>query len=246
MKVKKMNDVSNRTVVVLLIATIVVSLGGTLISLTAINNRLGVLGLAPITGFATVPNATATLTIETVSSIRFSQATINFGSGYVNTSGGYDNCTLSTLPGDYGLNMGCSDTFNELTNGFTIENDGNTNLSVELLSNVTPANFIGSDTALFLWNVTVNETGSCVNVTGTDRTAVEPNTTTAGCGGDTSDCGAIFETVVTSYKNICPSLLYVDATDALNVDINISIPDSSPSGTKIAGFVVRGTREPLT
>ncbi|MBL7055120.1 hypothetical protein ISS05_05165, partial [Candidatus Woesearchaeota archaeon] len=53
MKVKKMNDVSNRTVVVLLIATIVVSLGGTLISLTAINNRLGVLGLAPITGFAT-------------------------------------------------------------------------------------------------------------------------------------------------------------------------------------------------
>lgn len=244
-----MKRVSNRTVTLLLIATIIIAIGGTFFSLEAVNRGLSALGLAPITGFALAPNATATLTIAVTSSIKFIQANIDFGTGYVNASGGYNNCTLSTLPGVYGYNFGC-EGFNEISNGFTVENDGNTNLSVELESNRTAAQFIEVGSALFKWNVTINETGSCVNISGSNRLVVEPNTTDAGCGGNpgtgASDCGTIFETVVTSYKNICPSLLYDDSSDALNIDINISIPVDAPTGAKIAGIVVRGTREPLT
>tara|TARA_Y100000310_G_scaffold241784_1_gene245870 strand:+ start:31611 stop:32324 length:714 start_codon:yes stop_codon:yes gene_type:complete len=236
-------EVSNKTIMVLLIATIVVSLGGTYISLSAVNNRLASIGLAPITGFVTtVPNATATVTVNTVSSIQFSQSSVAFGSGSVNTTGGFNNCTLSTTDAK---NTGCTD-FNEVYNGFTIENDGNTNLSVELRSNVSAIEFVGVNNALFLWNVTVNETGSCVNKSGTSRTSVEPNTTSSDtCGGmGPNDCGSIFESVSTSNKNICPSLLFGDGNDALNVDINISIPYDAPTGAKLAGLIVTGTAEP--
>ncbi len=230
-------EVSNRTIMALLIATVVVSLGGTYISLSAVNNKLTSIGLVPITGFAVIPNATATVTVNTISSIKFSQASVAFSTGSVNTASGFNNCTLSTTSAS---NSGCTD-FSEVSTPFTIENDGNTNLSVELRSNATATTFIGSG-ALFLWNVSVNESGSCVNASGTDRTAVQPNTS-VGCGGTTNACGSIFESVSTSNKNICPSLLYNDASDSLNIDINISIPYDAPTGTKIAGIIVTGTAE---
>lgn len=242
-----MKDISSKTVVALLVATIVISLGGTFATLNALNNKLGV-GMPQITGFATVPNATATLTVQTYSSIKFSQATVAFGAGSVNTSGGFNNCTLSTLGGATGLNSGCID-FTEVNNGFTIENDGNTNLSVELRSNETAEQFIGVGSALFLWNVTVNEAGSCRNTTvsSTPDGIVQPNTS-VGCGGGggAAGCGTIFEAVSTSNKNICPRLLFVDASDALNVDINISIPADAPAGAKVAGLIVTGTRHPTS
>jgi hypothetical protein len=230
-------EVSNRTIMALLIATVVVSLGGTYISLSAVNNKLTSIGLVPITGFAVIPNATATVTVNTISSIKFSQASVAFSTGSVNTASGFNNCTLSTTSAS---NSGCTD-FSEVSTPFTIENDGNTNLSVELRSNATATTFIGSG-ALFLWNVSVSESGSCVNASGTDRTAVQPNTS-VGCGGTTNACGSIFESVSTSNKNICPSLLYNDASDSLNIDINISIPYDAPTGTKIAGIIVTGTAE---
>jgi hypothetical protein len=241
-----MRDVSNRTVLMLLFATIAISLGGTFITLNAVNDRLGTLGLAPVTGFAVVPNGTATVTISTTSSIIFTAATVAFGSGSVNTSAG-NNCSLITL--DQGTasgdNEGC-DGFNELSNGFTVENDGNTNLTVELRSNKTAANFIGVGSALFTWNVTLNESGACVNSSSAGaggRSSVYPNTSSTDCGGDTTDCGSIFEAVSTSDKVICPSLLFEDANDALNIDINITIPVDAPVGAKEVGLVVTGTAQ---
>ena len=241
-----MGEISNRAILALLVATVVVSLGGTYISISAVNSRLTSIGLTPITGFATIPNATATVSIETFSSIKFSQSSVAFGSGSVNTSGGFNNCTLSTLDAG-GINSGCRD-FNQVSNGFTIENDGNTNLSIELKSNASAEDFIGLGSALFLWNVTVNASGSCVNKSGTGSLAVQPNTS-LGCGTDgnaASDCGSIFEAVSTSNKNICPSLLFEDSKDALNIDINISIPYDAPAGGKVAGLIVTGTREPTS
>ena len=233
-----MDDVSNKTVVMLLIATVVVSLGGAYISLNAVNNKLSGIGVGPITGLATtVPNGTATLIISLVSSIQFSDATVDFGTGSINTSIG--NCTLSTTSAN---SAGCVD-FSAQANGFTIQNDGNTNLSITLVSNLAAADFIQDGAALFLWNVSVSEPGSCVNATGS-RKVVEPNTTGAGCDGIA--CGAIFEAVSTTTKNICPSLLFDDASDQLDIDINITIPVTSPSGTKTAILTITGAREPAS
>ncbi len=240
-----MKEISNKTVVALLFATIAISLGGTLVVLNNLNSRLGTLGTSQITGFALIPNATATVTVQTFSSIKFSQASVAFGTGNVNTSGGFNNCTLSTLAGATGANSGCAD-FTEVNNGFTIENDGNTNLSVELRSNVTAEQFIGIGSALFLWNVTVSESSSCRNATTAD--VVQPNTS-LGCGtagGAATDCGTIFESVSTTNKNICPRLLFTDASDALNININVTIPSDAPAGGKVAGLIVTGTRNPTS
>ncbi len=237
-------DVSNRTVLALLLATLAISIGGTFISLSTINSRLAGAGFEPITGFALIPNGTATLNIASTASIIFTADTVAFGSGSVNGSSGRNNCTLSTLPGPYGSNAGC-DGFNELNNGFTVENDGNVNLSVDMRSNVTAITFIGDLSAEFRWNVTLNETGACVNGTGS-RSAVSPNTTSdddCGCAGPACDCGAIFESVTTSNKIICPSLLFDDTKDSLNIDINITMPVTSPQGGKVAGLIVTGTTE---
>ena len=241
-----MNDVSNKTIFALLVATVVISLGGTYISMSAVNNKLGSLGFgpitgffAPITGFALIPNATATVTVELFSSIKFTDSSVAFGSGNVNTTGGFTKCALSTVY----TPRGCV-SFNDVTDGFTIENDGNSNLSVELRSNVTAAQFIGGSSPLFLWNVTVNEAGSCVNASGTSfrpRTAVTPNTS-ANCATHDA-CGADFEAVSTSNKNICPSLLFSDSSDTLDIDINITISEDAPEGAKLAGFIVTGTAE---
>ena len=234
-----MGEISNKTILALLVATVVVSLGGAYISISAVNSRLSSVGLAPITGFAVVPNGTATVTVQTVSSIKFSDSSVAFGTGSVNTTGSYSNCSLSTVYTPY---KGCVG-FDDQINGFTVENDGNTNLSVELRSNISLATFIGTGGGDFRWNVSVNEAGSCVNKSGTDRTAVEPNTTDDGCGGDTSDCGAGWEQISTSNKNICPSLLFIDASDSLDIDINITIPLDAPVEAKIAGFIITGTGE---
>ena len=231
-----MNDVSNKTIFALLVATVVISLGGTYyISMSAVNNKLGSLGFAPITGFALIPNATATVTVELFSSIKFTDSSVAFGSGNVNTTGGFTKCALSTVY----TPRGCV-SFNDVTDGFTIENDGNSNLSVELRSNVTAAQFIGGSSPLFLWNVTVNEAGSCVNSSG-PRSAVNPNTSTNCATHDV--CGADFESVSTSNKNICPSLLFTDSSDTLDIDINITMSQDAPTGAKIAGLIVTGTAE---
>ena len=245
-----MEDVSNKTVVMLLVATVIISVGGMLYTMNSVNRALlgnGIAGLPGITGLALVPNGTAQLTVATTSSIRFTSATVDFGSGNVNTTGGYTNCSLLTVLVEGQYMRGC-ESFTTVGQGFTIENDGNTNLTVTLVSNYSASSFIGSSGAAFAWNVSLNESNSCYNVTGSVDTAIYPNTT-ADCGsGDISatKCGAIFESVSTTAKVICPRLRYEDSNDALNIDLNVTVPIDSPSGQKVARITVTGTRAPLS
>ena len=192
-----------------------------------------------MTGFATVPNGTAQVVVNTYASIYFSSASVDFGTGNVNATVG--NCSVSTIPN--WANEGCI-SFSKVNNGFTVENDGNTNLSIDLQSNVTGATFIGVTGPKFLWNVTVNESNSCYNVSNGRDNVVEPNTSTFCASDDNStaaNCGSNFESVSTSYKNVCPRLRYETPNDALNIDINVSIPSNAPSGGKYALLTIRGT-----
>ena len=97
-----MSDISNKILVILLVVAIAVSFVGTLFSLNKLYKDI-----YPLTAFVTVPNATATLTIQTGASLRFSSpTTINWGTGYVNVSGSNPkNCTLDTLRGK---SLGCA------------------------------------------------------------------------------------------------------------------------------------------
>ena len=73
-----MVDISNQTLATLLVAAIVISLGGTIISL----NRLG--GIMPLTGHAT--SSMANITVTGAADIDVTN-NIDLGTGTANTSG---------------------------------------------------------------------------------------------------------------------------------------------------------------
>jgi len=83
---KMADDINNKTLATLLVIAIIVSIGGTLISL----NRLSKFG--GVTGFATSGTAKVNLTVTSSSGITVTQA-IDFGSGYANNS---YNCTMES------------------------------------------------------------------------------------------------------------------------------------------------------
>jgi len=94
-----MVEVSNRVLAGLLIVAIVVSLGGTFISL----QKMRTISFSPLTGFATSDSGRVMLNVTTVAGIEFTSAykDIDFGTGFVNASaygkGGLKNtgnCTM--------------------------------------------------------------------------------------------------------------------------------------------------------
>ncbi|MEM3370759.1 MAG: hypothetical protein QXW00_02910 [Candidatus Woesearchaeota archaeon] len=127
-------EISNKTLATLLVIAIIVSIGGTLISL----NRLSKFG---ITGFATSGSAKVNLTVTSSSAITVTQA-IDFGSGYalVNT-----NCTMeSNLSSGARPDTDCqgdwANAISDPTKRYIIvRNTGNTNgnLTINASANAT-------------------------------------------------------------------------------------------------------------
>src|SRR3989338_6214912 len=78
--------ISNKTFTLLIIATLLLSFGTSFYILQKSGVNTG-----KITGFALIPNGTATLVVQTTSSIRFTADTFNFGTGSINTEGGFRN-----------------------------------------------------------------------------------------------------------------------------------------------------------
>ena len=213
-----MKEISDKTLMLLLVVSIVVALGGTFMSLSKLYSSP-----TSITGAAVSPNASVILTVNSVASLTFTASSVNFGTGSVNTSGGFSNCTLSTVSTRYGCNG-----FNVVAAPLTLENDGNTNLTVQLVSNVTAAQFIGGSAPVFQYNVSVNETGSCLNSTQEVEIEAFPATFT---NVNTTDPGNI----------ICPKLQFRNSNDTLNIGVNISIPVDAGQNAKAAGLKATGT-----
>ncbi|MEM4711261.1 MAG: hypothetical protein QXL18_04925, partial [Candidatus Woesearchaeota archaeon] len=192
-----------------------ISLLGTIISINKIN---AVEKLRVTTGYALSDEGVALINISSSTSIKFAVNTIDWGTGIVNTSGGYINCTMNTEGSN---SLGCSG-FNTVTQGFVLENDGNTMVGVQLYSNASAAQFIGGgetgNNPLFMYKVSNNESNSCIS--GLNPTSYnDVNTTPLG----TTICSS-------------NSFNFTDNSDSLRIDILINIPYNAPSGEKSATF----------
>jgi hypothetical protein len=204
-------ELTNKTLAMFLVAAIVVSLAGTIISL----NKLGTLST---TGYATdTDTATASVQVNTTTSIIFTTATIDFSSGSVNTSTAGQNCTLQVGVAKSAACIG----FATVNTPFVLENDGNTFVSVVLNASKPASTFIGGTAPLFQWKVANGTSTDCLGgptpVAYTDVAASAPGTT------------------------ICPNLTYVDATDTLNISVLISIPYTASAGVKTASLLATAT-----
>lgn len=143
-------DVSNKTIVIILVLALGITLSGMAINL----NRLGAFeGLDLFTSAAVDSSiGVSNLTITSTTSITNSYPTINFGSGRVNAS-----CTVCSMGTFRGKNDYCCVSFTNQTAGFLLENTGNINISVGYTcsGNCSAATFIGSaaNNAFFMWAV---------------------------------------------------------------------------------------------
>ncbi len=126
-------DINNKTLAIFLVAGMVFSLFSTVV----IMNRFSDMG---ITGFLTTDNSTGTVKYNISSNvvINFSEATIDFGTGWVKNN---QNCIMNTTGAHTTDNcLGEFETDPE-TEGWVLDNVGNKNASVTLSYNNTRIDF---------------------------------------------------------------------------------------------------------
>ncbi len=138
-----MDDISNKTLAILLIGAMVVSLGGTMLSL----NRLsGVTGPSQqLTGYAGGTGYT-NLSIPSSTLIHLNNTVVDFGTGIINSTAGCDNATLTsgneTVKAAVNMNncwinsTGAKgfNPFNASITPIYIRNDGNENVTLQFTS----------------------------------------------------------------------------------------------------------------
>jgi hypothetical protein len=201
--------VSNRNLALLLVITIVISLGGTIISLNKLN-QFGVTGMA--TGYVnlTLGNSTA-CNVDT---------NVTFGSGNPIAT-----LTLSTT-GDSGAAArgftNCSTSGSGCNRGIQINNTGNTILWVNFSSN--------KNASLLLGDMSANESFVYGIRNGTYNAS-----SNVGCTAGLGTSGNInYNANVT----VCQNLGYTNTLDIVSIGFNITINESTPKDSKQADIVV--------
>ena len=153
-----------------------------------------------VTGHAT-DTAVVNITITSTTAINFTTDFLDFGSGSVNT--GATNATVDT---DGTVSGG---SWSPLSNNFTLENIGNTNVNLSLKVGKTAAAFIGGTSPAYMFKYANKEANSCTN------------TTSMGTWLSTS----------TSDTFICSNFSSADTKDTINIGVRLVIPSDSISGT---------------
>jgi len=138
-----MVDISNKTLAMIMVAAIVVSLGGLFVSLDRLN-KLQLGGIDGITGFY-IANATVNVSIQSSATITVVDSLINFGACTTPPGGTIINVSSNTTSAGEGGNCtiagGGGTTFPDW---IELRNDGNNNLNISVTFNATAAEFLGS------------------------------------------------------------------------------------------------------
>ena len=196
-----MVDLSNKALALLLVVAIVVSLSGTLVSLS----RMQEMGL--LTGRATSNQLGYTnFTISSNFSITFINNLIPFGSGAMQ-GGACDMGSNNSPPTNDANCQGFNATVD--TQNLTISNNGNVRANVSLNFTENATGFINGTNPAFRYNVYQYEVGSCATL-----------------ANGTWPPGA--DALNNSRYLICKNLNYTDASDTLGVSIWVSLPVDAP------------------
>lgn len=236
-------EMSNRTIAILLIATIVVYLGGTFISL----NRLAGYEYTP-TGLATDDQSgNVSVTIASTTSITWVISAIHWGSGYVNTS--CNNCTMQVNSTD---SLGgtsetfddscCLGNFNKTNESLLLRNNGNVDVSLMMNISSNHTDWFGTDTpAAFQFKIVDEYTR--------EHDDTDLSDTALACAGNSTDDDGWYayegETWVDldswtgPPRYICGdddagyNFTYIGTKNEANFDFKIVIPRAYTTGTTV-------------
>lgn len=160
------------------------------------------------TGYAT-EEGTVNVTINSTTSVEIISAngtegkSLDWGSGSVETDGYAYLISNGTISGG---------SWEAIINeGFIIENKGNTNVTLNVSSNVNAETFIGGTNPQFEFNVTNNETGSC-----------------------TGTLLGTYTSFTTADAQLCTLFQAGGSIDSIRMDILLGIPNDANPGDKVA------------
>ncbi len=208
-------EMSNKSLALILVLSVAVSLFGTFYSISRMPTPVA----APPTGYAASDTGQTNFTIQSDIQIVFTTSQINFGTGAVNNTDGApticENCTLNSE----GTRLYNCSGFNVVNTGFRIENQGNLNVSLNISSNETVAQFVGGNSTVraFQWKMEENETGAC-------GAGLAPGT---------------YSTVTVTNTTACTDFK-TGAANTLNMEIQIRIPQNASTGTRDATITAWG------
>jgi len=205
-------DMSNKSLALILITSIVISIGGTFTALLQLDALQG--GLQVVTGRAETSNTAATnVTVNSQLTLTFTIDAINFGGGFANGS----TCRLNSSP--VSPNVGNCSGFRDANNSLILQNDGNTNVTLNFSFDKTPATWIGGTSPYVKYEAFDNETGACNNGTssyGKENWTNIPTTANAEqrvCKGSASRGRFAFD----------------DSKDAISINFFINVTSDAPS-----------------
>lgn len=167
-----------------------------------------------LTGKVTDSASKINITINEIVSINFSIDNINFGSGSVNI--GSDNATIDTLGNVI------SGNWTPVTQGFVLGNIGNTNVTLNLKSGKTPVGFLGGTNPSYQYNVSNNESGSCVQGNIVLDTWNDVNTTGDG-------------------DLICNPFKFSVGANSISINLKLVVPSDARVGSSSDIFTATGT-----
>jgi hypothetical protein len=212
-------EISNKTLAWFVIGAVVVSLAGTLFSLTNSNG---------ISGYVT-SNTTGQASVDVSQSIilRYAINSTDFGSGSIDSGSGFNNCTLGIDNNATIYKIGCIG-FNTLNSGgdgpFVLENAGTSNLNVTLNFSGNASTFIGGNQTIakLRFKVSENESNSCVGGT-------IPYTAWTEVGAPNTSLVA------------CTNLSWNGIQNTLKVGLNVTLPMDAISGSRSITVLAQGT-----
>jgi hypothetical protein len=235
-----MDEISNKTLAILLTVAIVVSIGGTLISVYRISQfQVPVITQIPgITGFAQASPVTgqANLTVVESVAVTFRKNMVEFGSGYVNSTN-CQACNMTTynVTDDTCCAQGWTTAggFN-VPDGLWIANTGNKPINLNVTSNATAAQFIGGTNPVFQWNFSSGDTANCTG-TGCSGIGGDSSNSCEQPGGWAND--TVWTDVITTTHWACGNATefpfnFTETKNEVEVNFRVSVPENAPSGAK--------------
>ena len=209
-------EITNKTMVMLLLATLSITLFGTLSSL----NRIS--GLESLTGAwesGTTTRGSVNLTILSSVNINFTQDRVNFGSGYVTLDSVA--CYLETSK----ANSGCT----SFTDGagvrpLLLENQGNANVRLNLSNLNYSQSFIGGTNPGYAWNWNDPENDA------TQNTCTQAAPTNIGAEDTFTNISVVGEKLNVS-SMLCSMFNATDSNDLLNISFKLLVPSNAIAET---------------
>lgn len=207
-----MEEISNKSLAIMVVAAILITIGSTALIL-----RSG--GPVAITGlFGSTQTGTAQFNVTGVVSITIRNSLVDFGAGAVMSS--ETACTISTDEATH--TCGTWANYSDSDAAFSIENDGNVNANITVTAAANAATWIGGSSPSFK-----GKTETQCAEAGCDDSIEDQ----VGCTGGVGSFSSMAE-ITTSAQVICDLLKFEDATDGLELEVQATVPEDSPVGQK--------------